>query len=372
MEMAHGAERYPEPAQPEPMKGVREIRFSGRRFREDEEALSHIIEFTIALIIFVFVITGYLSAVNSKFVVNSPADSRRDENCLKLSEIIIGDTGMARTHAGNTTDWERLSPDELDRNLTRPGLALAGSGFGVLSEAKVVGLRNLTYLRMKSLLSLTNLDFNIEIMELNGTGIAFFGPSSDTAHRLSQVDRVVLLKNNASDTGRAVKLKFRLFQGISRRPLVRVNEIMYHPNGDKHEWLELYNPSDEAVNLSTLVLYTYTGNIFRDFPEGDSMILPGGGYAVLASNSMVWNEYAVSPTALRLTVKDGAFAQGGLPDTGATISIAGEGFREMSCLYNNTLGGDGNGKSLEWSVQHGDFLESLNAGGTPGSRNSVN
>ncbi len=344
-------------------------RLDRRGLGEDEDALSHIIEFTLALIIFLIVIAGYFKAVDTEFVIHTPEDSRRDELCIRYSETLIRDTGMAKTTAGNTTHWETLTPEELEQNLTRPGLASEGGEFGIISEEKILGLRNLTYPRMREILSIGKHNFNLEVTELNGSRITFFGFSSDGVKKGSRVERVLVMKNGTGE--RAVKLTFRLFKGINIRTLVRVSELMYHPEGSRHEWIELYNPSDEAVNLSTLTLYTQKGTIARDHLHGDSMILPGKGHGVVADNEAVWSEYNVSSDALKLYVNDQYIGQGGLSNTGMDITIAGEDFRTQSYSYNNTFGGDGNGYSLEWSYEENAWRESRVKGGTPGRANSV-
>ena len=62
-------------------------------------------------------------------------------------------------------------------------------------------------------------------------------------------------------------------------PDVIINEIMYGPQPSQNEYIELYNRSDVAVDLSTL---SYA-NGYREFaPVADTLtLLPAGAYAVL-------------------------------------------------------------------------------------------
>ena len=71
---------------------------------------------------------------------------------------------------------------------------------------------------------------------------------------------------------------------MAEPPKVVFSEIMYHPVDEKayddnHEFLELYNRSDSAVDLSNWKL---SGTVHFTFPSG-STIAPGG-YVVLAKN----------------------------------------------------------------------------------------
>jgi len=340
----------------------------GGRFKGDEEALSHIIEFSLALIILLFVLAGYFTAIDSEFTVNTPEDAHRERSCVRYSDLIIADMGMARNETGNTTNWENLNPDQILDNLTRPGLAAEGREFGIISWNKVIGLRNITYLNFRSILSMTRYHFNFEITELNGSHIAFFGYSSDGVQKISEVKRIVLMVGN--DGERAVKFSFRLFEGIIRRSLLRVNEFMYQPEEGKGEWIELYNPTDEAADLTTFGFYTQ-GNSTFDRLKGDSLILPGKGYGLIIDAEETWYQYNIFAGTVKLLIKDNNIGHSGMLDDNMDFAFNGESFREHSYIYNNTMGGDGNGHSLEWSfLDGGGWRESTVEGGTPGRANS--
>ncbi len=146
---------------------------------------------------------------------------------------------------------------------------------------------------------------------------------------------------------------------------------MYFPDEGKNEWIELYNPSDEAVNLSSFALYSQRGQTFRDLLEGDTFILPGHGYALIADDAETWNQYNITAGTIKFIVADGNIGKGGLSDTEMDFFFQGETFRSKSYSYNNTLGGNGNGRSLEWSLVEGGWKQSAFNEGTPGSKNSV-
>ncbi len=341
-----------------------------RSFKNDDEGLTHIIEFSLSLIIVLVVLAGYFTAVDTQFIIHTPDDSKREHECIRFSEILMEDSGNAKIGSNLTTSsWETLGADILIQDLTRPGLAKEGSPFGIISLEKVEGLRNLTYKHLRSILAIDSYEFNIEVSTTNGTRLAFFGYSHDGAQKLSAVHRIVILsRGDKVETG---SLTFRLFEGVNRRSLVTVNEFMYHPEDGKNEWMELYNPSDEAVDLSTLALYTYSGQTFRDFLKGPSLILPGKGYGIIIDDPETPGQYNFSRDAMVFVTTDDHISKGGLQNEGMDLFIQGETFRPYSYTYNNTLGGDGNGRSLEWSSANGGWKSSLVDEGTPGYLNSV-
>ena len=340
-----------------------------RMFREDEEGLTHIIEFTFSLIIVILILAGYFTAVESEFILHTTDDSKREHECIRFSEILIEDTGSARISANVTTSqWETLDAADLHENLIRPGFGMEGSPFGILSMEKIRGLRNITYTDLRTILAIERYNFNIEITDLSGNPIAFFGYSQSGASKISEAHRVILIDDGNGTT--VAKLAFRLFEGVNRRVLVRVNELMYFPEEGKNEWVEFYNPSNEAVDLSTMGFYTQKGQTFRDLLMGDSLILPGGGYGILVDDPATVNQYNFSSEAIIFTPTDDFISKGGLVDEGMGMFIQGETFEPQSYSYNNTLGAAGNGRSLEWSLSRGSWRQSTVIGGTPGYMNS--
>ncbi len=74
-----------------------------------------------------------------------------------------------------------------------------------------------------------------------------------------------------------------------------VNEIMYAPLGGEPEWVELFNRTEEPVNLknwkvSDVVTTPATATITSD------VIIPSGGYLVLARDSSIFNYHRFIPS----------------------------------------------------------------------------
>src|SRR3989344_3982519 len=75
-----------------------------------------------------------------------------------------------------------------------------------------------------------------------------------------------------------------------------INEIMYNLEGTdtNHEWIEIFNPKNNAVNLDGGKLYDGDGetNSGLNAPPKNggqgSLIIPAGGYAILAAKADVF------------------------------------------------------------------------------------
>ena len=74
---------------------------------------------------------------------------------------------------------------------------------------------------------------------------------------------------------------------------VMIHEIMYHPasEDDREEYIELYNPDDEAHDLSG---WRFIKGVDFEFAEG--VRIESGGYLVIASDPSVFGQ----PTQRRI------------------------------------------------------------------------
>jgi PKD repeat protein len=145
-----------------------------------------------------------------------------------------------------------------------------------------------------------------------------------------------------------------------------INEIMYNPIGSdtNHEWIEIWNKGPSNINLTGFKLYEASTNHSLNIYQG-SLNIPSNGYAILTASGSVF-------------LQDHPFFSGTIIDTSFSLSNTGEllsikdntGTILDTISYQNTWGGDGNGKTLERD-DLGHFIESLVVGGTPGYQNSV-
>jgi hypothetical protein len=155
---------------------------------------------------------------------------------------------------------------------------------------------------------------------------------------------------------------------------VVINEIHYNPGPDGEidgdaEFVELYNPGEEAVDLSGM---SFTGFTLT-FEDG--VILGAGEYAIVSpSISIAQSEWGVTPIA--------EFAGGGISGGGETIQlIAADGVTVVDeVTYDDSSpwpgDPDGNGPSLELinpAFDNNDAASWATSNGlpTPGAVNSV-
>ena len=75
---------------------------------------------------------------------------------------------------------------------------------------------------------------------------------------------------------------------------ILVNEIMFDPNPGKSEWIELFNRGVRSVDLSGWSVSdrpTTSGGQVRTFMHGSRTILHPGGYAIVAADSSLFEQY---------------------------------------------------------------------------------
>ena len=95
-----------------------------------------------------------------------------------------------------------------------------------------------------------------------------------------------------------------------------INEVMYNPisNDNYNEWIELYNPTNQFINVSG---WNITDNYACDFLEGDNdhgngtTRIPPHGYAIIADRgTRIYENFSVNSTAIRLYVDDSSIGNG--------------------------------------------------------------
>lgn len=158
--------------------------------------------------------------------------------------------------------------------------------------------------------------------------------------------------------------------GVPPRSIV-VNEIMFTPQGGEPEWIELFNRSNETINLKNWLVrdvLTTPGSV----KINDSLIIEPNNYIVLTKDSTIFNYHRLIPSQvykLNLPVLNN--------DVDGVVIKDQRGLTIDSVLYNSQWGGT-NGYSLErisvesLSNQSGNWASSKDIEqSTPGRINSV-
>ena len=91
---------------------------------------------------------------------------------------------------------------------------------------------------------------------------------------------------------------------------------MYNPelNDNYYEWIELYNPTDDPINLTNWILTDNYENetLQPDLDHGNgSMIIPPKGFAMITDQgTKFYDNYSISADAIKLYVDDSSIGNG--------------------------------------------------------------
>ena len=149
---------------------------------------------------------------------------------------------------------------------------------------------------------------------------------------------------------------------------VVINEIMYAPLPGEPEWVELYNRSNNAINLNNWKLADNSSTVTI---TNNDVIVDPDSFIVLSKDSSIYNYFTVPSKVLVLNIPT-------LNNSGDAVVVK-DSFNVLldSVLYFPEWGGR-NGKSLERILPELNSLDSLSWGtsisrfnGTPGYINSV-
>jgi len=165
------------------------------------------------------------------------------------------------------------------------------------------------------------------------------------------------------------------FSFTALAPKIKINEIMYNPDDSMQcedaycEWIEIYNPTDEEVNLSGWRIYDPSKHEFNILT---TPIIEPKSYFILAKNPNNFTQYYPN---VGCPIAKVGFS---LSNSGETINLT-DNFGNLidSVTYDDRWGANGNGKSLErydiysFSDNSSNWNESIPDGGTLGGLNSI-
>lgn len=156
-----------------------------------------------------------------------------------------------------------------------------------------------------------------------------------------------------------------------------INEMMYNPSqcDDNYcEWIEIYNPSDEQINLSGWHISEWKTNLTEeinrsiDFINTNTTVIGSNEFFIIAKNpanfSQYWNVSCPVAKANMILNNDQEIITLYSPNDSLIDKV----------YYNSSCGADGNNKTLEKINSTGDnifenWAESSIDGGTPCSEN---
>ena len=124
-----------------------------------------------------------------------------------------------------------------------------------------------------------------------------------------------------------------------------INEIMYNPasNDNYNEWIELYNPTNQSINLTGWSIVDNSGkdSIEPDFDHGNgTLVIPPHSYAVITDHgTKAYENFTIPDNIVSLYVDDKSIGNG-LGNTGDKLILKNS--------LNETV------DSVEWVINYSD------------------
>ena len=292
---------------------MEEANLTGAEARKvhDENALTAVVEFLSAFVLFLVIVSAFLALSQLKLGSNVAEADRFDQMAIdgleKLTDskgyVVLRESGI-RDIANATDDWHLFNATTL---LTADLLPAIGDGSGHLDMQRISALGNVTEDRLIHGLGIDeglNLNLTITVVQSQndsrvGEEIFSDGTSRFAATRGSTASRTMHL----SDEMVRVTLEIH---NAGREPAgLRITEFMADPLNGPPEWVELENPDGFAMNLSGWSLASpgafqmigdsalgagqrliCTGNAQTQYNPTDAMLVDFGASGVLGTGSI--------------------------------------------------------------------------------------
>jgi hypothetical protein len=310
-----------------------------QRLIKTEDAVTHVIEFTMALTIFVLLIQSFTSAMNYRIGI----DLDNNDNRVVMAREVISELTGSQGKINDVTNWEdfEFGTGEIQlRNGITVGLL---NSDGDLDKDKCEALGKFPYNPLRNEFEVTQ-ELRIEIRTIVPNESVCIWGGDPSGSSISVKSERYMLYNSGSELLPSI-LTVTVFEGNSLGNKIYLTEVMYNPtnSGSDYEWIEIYNPNPTAIYLENWII---ADNADKDkiLPENDDdlILLPANKAGILTTSPTVYKstygnyEYVFS-------VEDIAIGNGlGKNET----LILSKGSFEDIFSYTNSDGADGNGKSL--------------------------
>ncbi len=369
----------------------------------NNRGISRIVEFVIMFTVFLIIVATFYSLVN--IWTRPPIVNYNQEEAMRVSEVLIGNPGCLDNN-NSKTNWElypayyKEDAPDIDTNMTSLGFAKDKNSYGVLSMSKILGMGKITYSKARILLGLsTGKNFNISFQIIGNETKICWGADYTNAKNVGMYKRIVAVYNPINNNYTSAKLTVRLFDGGKINEKIVINEIMYDPptpplTDEENEWVELYNPTNMAINVSGWIIGHY-GDVstmkwakLTDWNDADGVwgtILPSNQFAIIPSGyhkKSVKENYTYNPDAIWLEQRNlttgnrmNKIADRSLNNGEDTLTLKNR-YHEIidNVEYVSSLGGDGNGETIErlnpW-ISTWAQSQTKSKNGTLGRRNSI-
>ena len=309
-----------------------------RRNIKEEDAVTHVIEFTIALTVFVIILQAFTSSMNFRIGI----DLNKNDNNIVMAREVISELTGSQGSIGSSTNWEdnEFGTGVVQlRNGTTVGILNAN---GEIDSDKCSSLSKFPYYPLKEELGVTE-QLRIEVQTLvPKETVCLWGGNPNTA-TVSFESQRYLLYNDGTKTVPAL-LTVTIYEGDTPTSNLYLTEVMYSPqnNGFDYEWVEFYNPNDIAIFVSswTIADDDQKDNIVSN--ENEIITIPAKSIGILTSSPSTFRETYLDYNYV-FSVEDVAIGNG-LGST-ETIVLSKNSYND-AFSYTSEDGANGNGKTL--------------------------
>jgi len=329
------------------------------RFTEDEDGVTAVIEFLSAFILFLMVLTSFLSLTQINLGPNNPSLDRLDNSASEGLQRLTNDGGWfvpwqngERDLDNATADWEMQNASTLIMGDLLPGLV---DKTGNIVVEKIDALHNVTRQQMMRGIGLSDdneLYFSIRVIESENQSridhvIFADGTPRTTAKNSAIASRVFALEDEL------VRLTVEIHDSSSYFAKVQLTEFLTRPTGGGPEWIEFHNPHSFAIDLTGWGISSTNGASTTSvlFEEG---VLAGGDCGIFTgwpdlqesgNASFVWD---ISSTGVL-----GVGTQDGLGDVKGVLRVTrADELTSPSTIYTiswDPVWGIGAGESIVWN-----------------------
>ena len=210
-----------------------------------------------------------------------------------------------------------------------------------------------------------NLEIRI-ISLIDGEEIVRWGNNSGDAQVSATSYKFVILEDGEETFPGRVDVT--VFKGPIGKEKVIVTEIMYAPENDydNYEWIEIYNPTPYALDLSDLKISDLNESDYLKSDIDTILTIPSGAVGIIVVNESFFREnilVSIDEDAYIFEVEDSAIGNG--LDIEDEITIKYRTFEQIISYHYDTSGAFRNGKSLNIScLECDEFVEKAITPGT--------
>jgi hypothetical protein len=328
-----------------------------RELNRNVDAVSHVIEFTIALTVFVLILQAFHSSMDFRIGI----DLDNDDNRVVMAREVVSELTGSEGKIGDVTNWESLEfgigTVQLRNGVT---VGLLNSN-GELDSDKCNALGKFPYTALRDELEV-EAQLRIEIRTLvPDESVCLWGgdPSSSS---ISVTSDRHMLYNDGTNTLPAV-LTVTIYEGSPPVSNIYLTEIMYNPSssGANYEWIEVYNPNSIAIYISSWSIADLKEKDSITPEDGEIITIPAKTPGILTASPTIFkNTYG--DYGYVFSVEDTSIGNG--LDNTDNITLSKRSFSD-SFSYTVDKGANANGKTLTRSCYNcDDWAEATESAGT--------